>query len=230
MEVHLAYLRYKELKARQREERENYSINLSLRVHRALSWLDRAEQAEGDQDAQFIFLWIAFNAAYANELDENHRFTEQETFKNFIQRLCALDDKQRLSNLVWKEFTSSIRVLLSNKFVFQPFWQYHNNKERIEDNSKAEQQWQDDFKTANAYANKALGHKNTEAVLSVIFSRLYTLRNQTMHGGSTWNGSLNRDQMRDAVAFMSKFVPSIIEIMMDSAHEVWGAPCFYIDE
>jgi len=216
-------INYSSLKKRQRQERGSYPINLSLRVHRALSWLDRAEQAEGDQDAQFIFLWVAFNAAYANEIDNNHRFTEQETFRNFINRLCDLDKKNRLESLVWKEFTSSLRVLLSNKFVFQPFWDFHNNK-------KTEQEWQDDFKTANAFANKALGFKNTEAVLSVIFSRLYTLRNQTLHGGSTWNSAVNRDQLRDAVAFLSKFVPFIIEIMMDNANQVWGEPCYPVVE
>jgi hypothetical protein len=210
---------YQSLKERQRKERDNYPLNLSLRVHRALSWLDRAEQAEGDQDAQFIFLWIAFNAAYANEIDDHHRFTEQETFRNFIERLCHLDVGNSLSDLVWKEFTSSIRVLLSNQFVFQPFWDYQNQK-------KTEAQWQDDFKSANAFAHKALGHKNTSAVLSVIFSRLYTLRNQTLHGGATWNSNVNRDQMRDAVAFMSKFVPAVIKIMMDSANELWGEPCY----
>lgn len=52
----LMILTYKNLKERQRKERENYQLNLSLRVHRALSWLDRAEQAKGDQDAQFIYL------------------------------------------------------------------------------------------------------------------------------------------------------------------------------
>lgn len=223
-------LNYQSLKTRHREERENYPINLNLRVHRALSWLDRAEQAKGDQDAQFIFLWIAFNAAYANEIDESNRFTEQQTFKNFINRLCNLDSKQCLSDLVWKEFTSSIRVLLSNKFVFQPFWQYHNNKHNMADNAQAEQQWQTDFKISNGFAHKALGHKNTEAVLSVIFSRLYTLRNQTMHGGATWNSKVNREQMRDAVAFLSKFVPSIITIMMANANEVWGEPCFPVVE
>jgi hypothetical protein len=215
----MSHLSFKVLKEQQRSHRENYPINLGLRVHRALSWLDRAEQSDNDQDAQFIFLWIAFNAAYANETDDNRRFTEQETFKNFINRLCELDTKSRLADLVWKEFTSSIRVLLSNKFVFQPFWDFHNNK-------KSEQEWQDDFATANAFANKALGHKNTSAVLSVIFSRLYTLRNQTLHGGSTWNSSVNRDQIRDATEFLKKFVPFTIEIMMDNADQIWGEPCY----
>src|SRR5690606_40907016 len=57
---------FQELKQRHRQERDAQHSNLRLRVHRALSWLDRAEQAE-DLDGRFIFLWIAFNAAYATD-------------------------------------------------------------------------------------------------------------------------------------------------------------------
>ena len=37
----------------------------TLRMHRALSWLQRAEAAGEDDDVAFVCLWIAFNAAYA---------------------------------------------------------------------------------------------------------------------------------------------------------------------
>lgn len=211
------------LKSKQRQLRDGFSDNLALRVHRALSWLDKAEQCEDDLDGQFIFLWIAFNAAYANELNDSIRFSEQETFKSFINRLCELDKGDNLSNLVWLEFTGSIRVLLTNKFVFKPFWDYQ--KEKHNDNV-TEDQWKNSFKKANAKAHKALGSKDTQAVLAIVFSRLYILRNQLLHGGATYNSSTNRDQMRDAVAFLSKFVPNIINIMLDNGSIVWGDACF----
>lgn len=214
---------YKKLKTRQRAERDSYPLNLGLRVHRALSWLQRAELTEGDQDAELIFLWVSFNAAYANEFGDCHRFTEQETFRNFIDRLCSLDSNKLLDDLLWQHFSSSIRILLSNKYVFQPFWDFHNGK-------KTEIEWQQEFKEANTFANKALGHKNASAVLSVIFSRLYTLRNQTIHGGATWNSSVNREQLRDAVAFLRKFIPLMIGLMMDGHKEVWGQPCFPVTD
>ena len=40
---------------------------LQLRIHRALSWIGRAEREAGDDDAAFIFYWIAFNAIYAED-------------------------------------------------------------------------------------------------------------------------------------------------------------------
>lgn len=46
---------YQTLKARHRIERDAHHPNLALRVHRALSWLNRAEQAE-DVDGRFIFV------------------------------------------------------------------------------------------------------------------------------------------------------------------------------
>ena len=54
------------LKAKQRELRAGFPETMGLRVHRSLSWIGRAEQAT-DDDGRFIFLWIAFNAAYADE-------------------------------------------------------------------------------------------------------------------------------------------------------------------
>ena len=84
---------YERLKERHRAEREGWHPNLSLRVHRALSWLKRAEQLEAQQDldGEFILLWIAFNAAYATEIDEKYRESEQLTFRGFLQKLVDLD-------------------------------------------------------------------------------------------------------------------------------------------
>ena len=72
-------MNHDQLKTRQRAERHAHPPNLALRVHRAISWLHRAEQlAEaGDKDGEFIFLWIAFNAAYATEIDERYRLSSR---------------------------------------------------------------------------------------------------------------------------------------------------------
>ena len=80
---------HQRLKERQRAERDGWPENLGLRVHRALSWLNRAEQLEEqhDLDGQFIVLWIAFNAAYATEIDEKYRESEQQTFRGFLDKL-----------------------------------------------------------------------------------------------------------------------------------------------
>ncbi|GMQ54867.1 hypothetical protein YSKK_27300 [Halopseudomonas aestusnigri] len=63
-------------------------------------------------------------------------------------------------------------------------------------------------------------------MLAVVFSRLYTLRNQLVHGGATWNGKINRDQLRDCVAILGQLVPLVIEIMLDNPNTLWGDACY----
>lgn len=127
-----------ELKSRQRAERHTHAEGLKFRVHRALSWLERAEMeagaaetpGDGDPDAQFIFLWIAFNAAYATEITDAHRDGEQSAFNAFLGVLLDLDGQNRLSDLVWKQFPGPIRGLLDNKFLYRDFWNAHNGRRR----------------------------------------------------------------------------------------------------
>ena len=206
---------FESLKAKQRDIRSGFSESLGLRVHRALSWLEKSEQCVDDQDSQFIFLWIAFNAAYAQDT-EVLRHSESEAFSLFISKLVELDKSNNLYNLVWSEFSSSIRVLLDNQFVYQPFWDFHNKK-------ITEQEWKERFVKAKALANNALSSKRTDLLITIILQRLYTLRNQLMHGGATWKSSANRAQIRDGVAFLGLLVPIIVDVMMNNPNELWGS-------
>lgn len=211
-------MHYQTLKVRQREERENHSEALGLRIHRALSWLNRAEQCQEDPDGQFIFFWIAFNSAYANETGDI-RIAEGKRFNHFLNRLVDLDEKNQLSSLTWQQYPNAIRVLLDNPYVFQPFWDHQNGL----DNGR---NWKEQFSKAKATANKALANKDTGTLLSIVFNRLYTLRNQLIHGGATWNSKVNRDQLRDGNRLLADVVPVVIEIMMDHAGAQWGEACY----
>lgn len=209
---------YERLKQRHRAMRAICPDNLNLRVHRALSWWQRASQSE-DDDGRFIFLWIAFNAAYACEIDENYRLSEQATFKAFLEKLCELDKAKRIDALVWREFSGSIRVLLDTPFVFQSFWDFHSGK-------ISESEWTNRLAKGKKVAQQALASSNTPAVLGVVFNRLYTLRNQLIHGGATWNSSVNRKQVRDCAGLLGKLVPLIIELMLDHTDTLWGDACY----
>lgn len=205
---------YQTLKARQRAERDRYPDNLGLRVHRALSWLNRAEQ-EADSDSRFIFLWIAFNAAYATEIDDRQGLSEQASFNAFLRKLHDLDHAKRLGEIVWSAYSGAIRVLLDNPYVFAGFWDYQKG-------NQTEAQWQQSFHAAKKAANHALATQDTPKLLAIVLARIYTLRNQLIHGGATWASSVNREQIRDCVSIMGELVPAVIEIMMDSPGTLWG--------
>lgn len=207
-------MHYDTLKTRHRQERDQQHPNLSLRIHRALSWLQRAEQAD-DEDGRFIFLWIAFNAAYATEIDEAARLSEQESFRTFLEKICGLDTGKRIDALVWQTFSGPIRLLLDNPYVFQSFWDWRSGK-------ISEQDWQRRFAGGKTAAQRALASGNTAALLAVVFNRIYTLRNQILHGGATWNSGVNRQQLRDCVNLLKQLVPLVIELMMDKPQTPWG--------
>ncbi len=207
------------LKDKQRELRPGFPETMGLRVHRSISWIGRAEEAE-DDDARFIFLWIAFNAAYADE--EEFRGlapAERDAFSDFFRKVVGFDPGQRIYNAIWENFTGPIRVLLQNKFVFNPFWQHQNGIDGFRD-------WEQRFRAAEHRFLRALQGRDTVQVLSFVFDRLYVLRNQLVHGGSTWNSSVNRGQVRDGTAILAFLMPVFVDVMMDNPHEDWGRP-FY---
>ena len=206
------------LKKRQREERSNYPESLGLRVHRALSWLNRSERAD-DIDAKFVFLWISFNAAYANEFLEVARLSERKSFNNFISKLVDLDNKGKLHSLVWDNFSNSIRILLDNPYISSDFWE-------MQSGNIAKAEFELRFQADKKRALMSLASGNTSSVLVHVLARIYMLRNQVFHGGSTWNGGVNREQLRDATRLMEVLVPIIISIMMDHPNSLWGDPIY----
>lgn len=206
------------LKAKHRGLREGHPSPLTLRVHRALSWLGRAETELDDRDVRFILLWIGFNAAYAADLDRALDGA-REHFNSFFDQLIGLDSGQRIYDAVWERFPNEIRLLLSNKYVFAPFWAHSN---AVPGNAD----WAERLSGSQKVVATAMAKRNTSKILSVLFDRLYVLRNQLIHGGATWNSSVNRDQVRDGAAVLGWLLPIFIDIMIDHPEHEWGMP-FY---
>lgn len=209
---------FQALKERHREIRDDLPQNLSLRVHRALSWLDCAEQNE-DDDSKFIFLWIAFNAAYGHEMESRWGYNERKILDNFLKILIDVDDMNVLYQIAWKEFSGSFRLLIDNQYVYQKYWDFQNGK-------ISEAKWLNKFQRDKAAANRALGRMDTGKFLAIVFERLYTLRNQLIHGSATWNSSVNRPQVRDGAKVMNHLVPAIISIMLSNKPLLLGSPSY----
>jgi hypothetical protein len=208
------------LKAKQRAIRKGFPETMGLRAHRAISWIGRAEKCGDDDDARFIFLWIAFNAAYADEREfQGIAPGERAAFIDFFGRLVALDQRRRIYRAVWERFSGPVRLLMDNRFIFNPFWQHHNGIDGFSD-------WEERFRTSARSFAHAFQAGDTARVLSFVFDRLYVLRNQLVHGGSTWNSGVNRAQVRDGAAILSFLMPVFVDLMMDNPEKDWGKP-FY---
>ncbi|MGC9419966.1 MAG: hypothetical protein ACP5EN_13445, partial [Rhodovulum sp.] len=205
------------LKRKQRHLRGGFPDEIGLRVHRAISWIGRAEQESQDSDAAFIFLWIAFNAAYADESDAGSErpLAERQQFIDLIARLVALDTEGRLYDVVWERFRGPIAQLMENRYVYRPFWLNQNG-------ITGNENWARRFKASAERFVRSMADRDTAHVLREVFDRLYTLRCQMMHGGTTWNGKVNRQQVKDGAAILQALIPVMVDIMMDNPEEAWG--------
>jgi len=186
--------------------------SLSIRLHRAISWLKSAEKQEGNLDMKFISLWISFNACYAVDINGLNSKSEKAKLREFTTSLVRFD-KTRLYNLFWEKFSGSIKILIENKFVFEKFWEYTRGES---------DDYQVVFDKSITHATNCLSKQNIEGLLEVVLERLYTLRNQLIHGGATYNSKLNRTQLRDACNIMQLLVPIIIDIMLENKEHDWG--------
>ena len=212
---------YAKLKAKHREVRSapDFPHATTMRVHRALSWVQRAEQelaGQGDPDAAFLFYWIAFNATYAVPTGADDSVSERSLFERFFVRVLSRDQSAALYDALWSRYSGPIRSLLANQFVYQQFWNHQRGL-------PAAANWKERFSRANRRAWQAMADQRTDRFL---FSRLDVLRNQSVHGGATWNGSRNRTQVRDGALILGLVVPRLIDLMMDHPELDWGEPAF----
>lgn len=219
----LSLLTCEVLRQRERELQDILPQDLALRVHRAISWLDRAERQTDDEDAAFIFYWVAFNAAYARDKVEWTSVRERQTFSEFFCKVVELDEGNQIYDAVWEHFSASIRTLADNKYVFQPFWNFRNQMPGYED-------WEEAFQSSKNVMNSALAKGNTTTVLDILFDRLYVLRNQLIHGAATWHGTVNRSQVKDGARILAFLVPIFIDIMMQNHDTDWGVPSYPVQQ
>ena len=194
------------------------------RIERAESWVVRAqnelERKPPDYDAAFVFFWIAFNAAYAHETLDSPRISTKERYAQFFSKLLRLDRKGEIRAAILSNRSEIFEHLIDNQYIYLPFW-------RAEAEPSARINWSDGFKQSKADFVDALGKENTEGTqtaLSILFERLYDLRNQLMHGGARHRSGNNRRQVEPGAKMMALFVPILVKLMKANPAKkgIWG--------
>lgn len=199
---------------------ELMSDPLRLRIHRSLSWLVQSEKLAGvSADCCFMTLWVAFNAAYGKDMGPVDCAGDRAGYKEFIGTVCTLDTNGVIGNALFSSFSSSVRVLLENRFCYQPFWNAVNGRVSMKDASAR-------FCVDRHKAYQALEQGDHSRLLGIVADRIYTLRNQILHGGATCESSANRKVVATATEILKKVVPAILIVMMEHPEHVWGAPIY----
>ena len=193
------------------------------RMRRARSWLDRSEQATSEGE-QFIFLWIAFNAAYGSDASDSENLTQRRQFSDFLGKVLERDAGNEIESIIWDAFPGPIRILLENEYVFAPFWKWVQGEPEGDD-------WHERFERETASVRRKLSERDVHGILRIVFDRLYTLRNQMFHGGATFSEGWGQSQVHDGSRIMASLVPTVLEIMQldidsDPGAASWGAVAY----
>lgn len=189
--------------------------NFSIRVWRAMSWLERAEGLDsGDLEGRFIFCWIGMNALYGRQ-DAAHRpWGDRESLGTFLSQAWRLDHHGLVHKLLGKRQVAVLN-LIESKYLSSRFWDGET--------APAIRQVKQDVKAS------ILGYQKTDRlpILRLLFERLYVLRNQVFHGASTKGSRLNRRTLQISAAILMDLLPTFLYIMIDAGvTENWGDVSF----
>ena len=212
-ENHLTIIKASSLKEKLKGLYDKIDENDAIRLHRAISWVKCAEDQVDNTDLKFITLWIAFNACYADSDAHEYTLSEKKRFKDFIERLVKCDNEQSFFKLLWFKFSGPVRLLIDNKYAYKQFWDSQRGEEKY---------WERLFKQSKIDSRNYLAHQQVSNLLGLVLDRLYTVRNQLIHGGATYNSKVNRAQVNDAGQILEFLMPIIIDIMITNMDEDWG--------
>ena len=195
--------------------------DVTLRIHRALSWAKRGLEAEAseDPDAACIFYWIAFNAMYARKTNNYTEGREQKDIRDFLQMIAELDKARSVYQAMWDCWDEAKTGLIDNQFVYKSYWEHEKD---VPNNADWELRLEQEKQRADQWHSKRDGFP----ALRLLFERLYVLRNQLHHGGSTQSGRTNRKQVDAGVAVMRKHIPAFISVILANPDAPWGNPYY----
>lgn len=202
------------------KRRDEFTEELRVKIHRSVSWLKKSRTLQNEPDLMLVTLWISFNALYGKIEDRAESIGERGGINSFLCSVCSHDDKKTIYSLLWKVYSGPVRNLLKNEYTYAPFWNYYNGDESYSD-------WKERLEKCISKAKSALAGDDTFTMLCIILDRIYTLRNQLVHGGATYGSAVNRHQVKESLQIMKELVPAILMIMIDN-HEAFacGTPYY----
>ncbi len=193
--------------------RNGLGANWDRRMIRALSWIERAEKESNDPNAAFMFLWVAFNAAYGrNIIDDAEPPREKEQQEAYFEKIARHDDNMLIAK-AFSQISTEIDGIFSLKVLVKSFW-YKNAK-----NSDSSS-WSNKNKWDEKGFNKAIDDGKIIEALALVFERLRMLRNQLFHGGTTFReAGIARPQIPNGCAIVRILIPLFIYIMLNNPSE-----------
>ena len=228
-------------KPRPRRPVEQIRKDNKARVRRMDAWIRRArvflrnheqEKASVSPDAknalttgvhaQFMCWWIAFEAGYAREGPKGEASGSKKDMANFIN--CAMQKK-----VAWQSWHSALNRVKAHAITIielppasQKFWR--------EGRGALAAQWEADFHKEAEKAKEELTRaisgdlQSTYKFLRMLcVERLYVVRNQIFHGGSSLDDSYGHPQVELSVKLLSELVHGFRQTISNNLDVDWKA-------
>lgn len=184
----------------------------ALRLYRARSWLRKSRKAGSntppDLDAQFIFLWIAFNSLYGRRRRRDTSSGSQMSrgaselgdFKGFLEAIERVSGSQVAALLRRSPLAGSAAKVLDNPFLDLDCW------DRWETDGIRDRQQR------LAIPRRSYGGQPLPVP---VFRQLYVLRNQLLHGAASDAGRRNRESLKSAILVLDAVVDALISLVAE---------------
>ncbi|MDG2030855.1 MAG: HEPN domain-containing protein [Phycisphaerales bacterium] len=191
-------------------------LSLSIRMHRACSWLKRAQDVariDGTSsiDDQLVLLWISFNALYGQwDEQENHPVRDIESVRRFLTRILELDRDDLLGKLLQQDRALAER-LFDNVYLDHYFWR------GLDSGEGDDETWRDMPAKGRRYLDDGRAERALDRLL---LYRVYTMRCQLVHGGATHGGRLNRHSVADCGRLLHRVLDITLRILIERVEDI----------
>jgi hypothetical protein len=203
--------RFKALSAEAKAANQPFAV----RVHRALSWLEKAGEPK-ELETRFIFAWIAFNALYGQAREglptarslPDYGGGDRNEYIGFLNRLAGLDGDRLMQSAT--RIRPFLRELVGCKYLYFCYWRNMPD-------------WPESLQRDITAFGKAMERRGVGRVYSLAFDRLYVMRLQLLHGGATFGSRVNRKTLQLCEVVLRHLMYGILEVMIERGSGTdWG--------
>lgn len=191
-----------------------------IRVHRALTWLAFAERCGADDlDARLIAQWIALNSLYGRwDGNAGSPMPDRESLREFTVQVLAHDHDGLVAAVLGAHGKLALS-LFEDRYLCRHFWEEPTAPRGRQRNREAA--W------GSATAREHLREGRHAPVLARVLDRVHFVRNQLVHGGSSYNGRLNRAAVRRSSQMMEHLLACFLQVIMEHGYmDDWGELCY----
>ncbi|MCK4086625.1 HEPN domain-containing protein [Acinetobacter radioresistens] len=189
-----------------REKKAEYPEHFNLRMQRSISWLKQSIDLNENPELKILSLWISLQALYVTS--KINQISHQEELCLFLKSLLQYDVEGKLERTLWGRLYPPIQTYLMSQYSRQSYWQYRHGQ-------LTQPEWQMQDLQEQQNCEQIFRHKDTAALLEIVFARLITLHTQILQGGITCKSQLQAELNELASRILTTLLPVLILIMLE---------------